>query len=96
MSAKLNFGLSFAAGLLGGALSQHLFPGLVHAQNQATAQKEVRAKSFVLVNDKDQTIGVFGPDKSGTSSLTLLDPQGHVLWSVNGKAAPRLLTGLPK
>jgi hypothetical protein len=66
---KRNVVLSFAAGLLGGAISHYLSPQLVHAQSQAP--KELRAESFVLVNEKGIVLGTLSDD-GGRPSLKLL------------------------
>ena len=61
---KLNLALSIAAGLLGGVLSHYVWTQPVQAQARKPAPKEIRAQSFVLVNDKDQVEGVFSVDLS--------------------------------
>jgi hypothetical protein len=88
MNRKLNLGLSLAAGLLGGFLSHFISPGLVHAQTQAAAPKEIRAQSFVIVTDQGRPAGLFGFDKDGNASIVLLDKMGKVVWSASGK--PRI------
>ena len=52
---KRSIVLSFAAGLLGGAISHYLSPQLVHAQSRAP--KEIRAENFVLVNAQGNVLG---------------------------------------
>jgi hypothetical protein len=91
MSLKVNVGLSLAAGLLGGLLSQYLGPQLVHAQNKSVPP-EVRAQSFVLVNDAGVTAGTFGFDENGNATVVLKDKAGKVIWSSNGRASARPLT----
>jgi len=83
---KLSLGLSIAAGLFGGVLSHYVWTQPVHAQSQAAAPKEVRAQSFVLVNDKGEVQGVFTFDepKGGRPSVKLLDGKGHEIWSAGG------------
>ena len=79
---KRNIVLSFAAGLLGGALSHYLSPQLVHAQSQAP--KEIRAENFVLVNAKGTVLGTLS-DEGGRPSLKLFDARGQEIWSAGGK-----------
>ena len=74
--------LSFAAGLLGGAISHYLSPQLVHAQSQAPI--EFRAERFVLVNEKGNMIGTLC-NESGRPSLKLFDDRGREIWSAGGR-----------
>ena len=83
---KRNVALSFAAGLLGGAISHYLSPQLVHAQSQAP--KELRAESFVLVNEKGTILGTLS-DEGGRPSLKLFDDRGREIWSAGGKIGVR-------
>lgn len=92
MTRKLNFGLSLAAGLLGGILSRYIAPPSAQAQSQAGPTKGVTAQKFVLVNAKGTPLGVFGVDISGNASISLFDESGKVIWSENGKANPRALS----
>jgi hypothetical protein len=85
MNRKLNLGLSLAAGLLGGLLSHWVSPELVHAQAKVPPAKEVRAQSFVLVDDQDVAVGVFGFDKDENASIKLMDKMGKVAWSASSK-----------
>ena len=78
--------LSFAAGLLGGAISHYLSPQFVRAQSQAP--KEIRAESFVLVNDKGTILGTLS-DEGGRPSLKLFDDRGREIWSAGGKIVVR-------
>ena len=85
MNRKLNLGLALAAGLLGGWLSQYvsLRPApwripTVHAQAPNAATREVRAQTFVVVNEQGATVGIFGAEKDGTASIRLYDQQGNV------------------
>jgi hypothetical protein len=78
--------LSFAAGLLGGAISHYFSPQLVHAQAQAP--KELRAESFVLVNVKGAILGTLS-DEGGRPSLRLFDARGQEIWSAGGRIGVR-------
>ena len=84
MNRKLNVGLSFAAGLLGGILS-HYISLPVHAQSNVAPQKIV-AQSFILVDNQGVPAGVFGFGKDGGASIKLFDKTGKVIWLENGKA----------
>ena len=83
---KLNLALSIAAGLLGGVLSHYVWTQPVQAQARIPAPKEIRAQSFVLVNDKDQVEGVFSVDQSklGRPIVKLTDSKGREIWSAGG------------
>ena len=83
---KQNLVLSFAAGLLGGAISHYLSPQLVHAQSQAP--KEIRAESFVLVNANGTMLGTLS-DEGGRPSLRLFDARGQEIWSAGGRIGLR-------
>jgi hypothetical protein len=72
--------LSIAAGLLGGALSSHLWPLTAHAQSQA--QEEIRARCFTVDSHDGVTLGSFSYDNSGRSQIVLRDRFGHDLWRV--------------
>lgn len=91
MTRKINFGLSLAAGLLGGILSHYIAPQSAWSQSQTVPPKEVNAQRFVLMNDKGAPFGVFGFDKNGNAGITLFDQSGKVIWSENGKPNPRAL-----
>ena len=83
---KRNVVLSFAAGLLGGAISHYVSPQLVHAQSQAL--KEFRAESFVLVNEKGTILGTLC-NEGGRPSLKLFDERGREIWSAGGRTSVR-------
>ena len=90
MNRKMHLGLSLAAGLLGGVLSHYVSPEMVHAA-QVAPPKEIRARSFVLVNEDGSPAGLFGFDRDGRPNVVLLDSAGKVVWSANGKANPKPL-----
>ncbi len=77
---KRNLVLSIAAGLLGGALSSHLWPLAAHAQSQAL--DEIRAQSFTLVSQDGVAVGSFSFDNSGRPQIVLRDRSGHDVWRV--------------
>lgn len=83
---KLNLGLSIAAGLLGGVLSHYVWIQPVQAQNQAPAPKEVRAESFVVVNDKGDVQGVltFGEPTNGRTNVKIYDAKGREIFTAGG------------
>jgi hypothetical protein len=83
---KLNLGQSIAAGLLGGVFSHYVWTQPVQAQNQTPAPKEVRAESFVVVNDKGEVQGVltFGEPKNGRTSVKFYDSKGREIFTAGG------------
>jgi len=83
---RLNLGLSIAAGLLGGIFSHYVWTQPVQAQNQAPAPKELRAQSFVVVNDKGEIQGVltFGESKGDRTSIKLYDGKGREILTAGG------------
>jgi len=83
---KVNLGLSIAAGLLGGVCSHYIWTQPVQAQNQTSVPKEVRAESFVVVNDKGEVQGVltFGEPKKGRTSVKLYDSKGREIFTAGG------------
>lgn len=76
----LNLALALAAGLTGGALSHFLTPPAVQAETPA-APTELRARSFLLVNEKGAIRGTFSLDASGHPALRLFDANGREVWS---------------
>jgi hypothetical protein len=85
---KLKLRLSIVAGLFGGLLSHYVWPQPVQAQIQLQipAPKEVRAQSFVLVDDKGKVQGVFtfNEPTNGRPSVELFDGNGREIWSAGG------------
>jgi len=85
---KLNLAVLVAAGFLGGMFSHFVWaPTLSHAQSPEAAPKEVRAQSFVLVDDEGKVEGIFSfdePQGAYPSSVKLLDSKGHEVWKVGG------------
>jgi hypothetical protein len=86
-----NIVLSFAAGLLGGAISHYLSPQLVHAQSSGPS--EFRAERFVVVNDKGAVLGTLS-NEGGRPCLKLFDGHGREIWSAgNQTSVPDALSG---
>jgi hypothetical protein len=54
-----NIVIALVAGLLGGMATRYISPSTAFAQSQTPATKDVRAQSFVLVDQSDQTVGTF-------------------------------------
>jgi len=81
---KANVALALAAGILGGMLSHFLTPATVRAETPTPAPSEVRARSFLLVNERGGVIGTFTADTSGRPVIRLLDVSGREIWSAEG------------
>ena len=80
MNRKTNLILALAAGLLGGLLSRYMNPIPAYAQTQS-APKEIRAQSFVLINEQGTPLGLLGFDPNGVPIIKLLDERGRTIWS---------------
>ena len=59
MKKTLTLVLGLGAGLLGGMLTRYIAPPAAHAQDQAAVSKEIRAQSFVLVDQFNRTAATF-------------------------------------
>ncbi len=59
MNRKTNLILALAAGLVGGLLSRYINPMPAFAQTQLVP-KEIRAQSFVLVDEQGTAFGLMG------------------------------------
>jgi len=79
--SKATVTLAFAAGLLGGVASHYLSPQPVHAESYP---REVRAQSFILVNEQGMVLGTFS-EEAGRPALKLFDRKRREIWSVGGK-----------
>jgi hypothetical protein len=77
---KLNLALALAAGFAGGALSHYLVPPAIQAETPV-APTELRARSFLLVNEKGAVRGTFALDSNGRPALRLFDVNGREVWS---------------
>jgi hypothetical protein len=80
MNRTLTLSFALAAGLFGGLLSRYITP--VPALAQSGAPKEIKAQSFVLVDDKNNLVGTFKPsaDRTGAPTVVLLDQNGKEIW----------------
>jgi hypothetical protein len=83
---KLNLALALASGLVGGLVSHYLIPQTVEAQSPAPPAKEIRAQSFVLVNESGSVLGKFTVDGGGKPAIRLFDARGREVWSAEGPA----------
>lgn len=88
----LNLALYFAVGLLGGVVSHYIWSQPVHAQSSVPAPTEVRARSFVLVDEMGTVQGkfTFGRLVGGKSIIMILDRDGKEMWEVGGVTGPIL------
>jgi hypothetical protein len=81
MNRPLILCLAMGAGLLGGLLSRCLTPGVALAQ--AGAPNEIRAHSFVLVDQSNNVAGIFKPEEQGPGrrqTIVLVDRNGKEVW----------------
>ncbi len=80
---------AFAAGFLGGAAAHYVSPRPVLAESSPV---EIRARKFVLVNDRGAVIGTFAEEANGPA-LKLYDKEGREIWvagyPAGGKATGR-------
>jgi len=81
---KLNLALALVSGLVGGVASRYLTPPSVEAQSPAPPAAEVRARSFLLVNDKGAVVGKFSAEPAGRPAIRLFDATGREIWSAEG------------
>lgn len=83
MNSRLMITVAIAAGLAGGLLSRFVVPTSAQAQTQAQtgAPNEIRAQSFVLVDQKGTAYGLLGFGPQGQPIIKLLDARGQTLWS---------------
>ena len=86
---RKNIILSIGAGLLGGVISHSISPQPVHAQTPTARTKEVRAETFVLVNEDGLVLGKLSHD-GGRAMFQLFDRQGREIWSVGGRIGMRV------
>lgn len=81
---KRNIVLPLAAGLLGGILSHYaLVTPPVQAQSQAVPPREIRAQSFVLMNERGEIGGTFAFDDQGRPVIQLFQ-RGREIWRAGG------------
>ena len=85
---------AFAAGLLGGIATHYVWPRPVLADSSAV---EIRARKFVLVNERGAVIGTLAEEANGPA-LKLFDTNGREIWvagnSSAGKAPNRSFASL--
>jgi hypothetical protein len=81
---KMNLALALASGLVGGVISHYLAPQTVHAESTASPVSEVRARSFLLVNDKGVVVGRLAAESDGKPAIRLFDSSGREIWSAEG------------
>jgi hypothetical protein len=93
MYRNLNLSLALAAGLFGSILSRYITPTAVHAQTPTPkltpAPKEIRAQSFIVVDEKGGIAGTFKasvPKPGEAPTVVLLDPLGMEVWRGGGAA----------
>jgi hypothetical protein len=93
MYRNLNLVLAFAAALSGGLLSRYIMPTPVLAQTpspkQTPVSKEVRAQSFIVMDDKNNIVGTFRaslPKAGEAPTVVLLDSLGTEVWRGGGAA----------
>jgi hypothetical protein len=93
MNRGLIFFLALGAGFLGGALSHYITPTPAFAQS--TIPKEIAARSFVLMNEKNEIVGVFKPSATRSdNTVVLLDQNGKEIWRAS--VAPKNTTWLDR
>jgi hypothetical protein len=80
MSTKTTIAVAVIAGFVGGIVSQRIAPIAVHAQAPTPVQKEIRAESFVIVDENRIPRGAFGIDGKGEPHLEATDAKGHLYW----------------
>jgi len=90
---RLNLALAVAAGFAGGILSHSLATSTVLAQSPAAPAAEVRARSFLLVNDKGRVVGKFSAEPDGKPAIRMFDVEGHEVWSAEGRPIRASATG---
>ena len=82
MNNKFQLVLAITAGFLGGALSHYISP-------LARTPKELRAQSFVLVNDEGNPVSTFafeGSKAEGTSGVKVIDQNGREILNVGSRS----------
>ena len=89
---RLNLALALAAGFAGGVCSHFLAPPALQAEVPAPPPAELRARSFLLVNEKGAVRGTFSMDGNGRPALRLFDVNGREVWSAEMPAL-RAATG---
>ena len=88
MNSKLTLAVAITAGLAGGLLSRFIAPAPALAQSQPSIPKEIRAQSFVLVNQQGTAFGLLGFNPKGQPVIKLLDEQGKTVWTTEPGIRP--------
>src|SRR5262249_14538930 len=91
--------LAIAVGLVAGLITRYGCVRSVHAEPQAQPAKELRAQSFVFVNERGDVRAVFALDESNPARpvVRLFDSNGRELWSAGGNPARPLSSSvIPK
>jgi hypothetical protein len=94
MNQKLNLTLAFAAGSVGALLTHYVVPAPAFAQAQPAVVPEIRAKSFILIDDQDRTLAklTYVPNVAQPfpgrprGRVVLQDPTGREIWSAGGNS----------
>jgi len=100
MKKTMYIAVALVSGLVGGLLTRYIAPSAAYAQDQKSAVREIRARSFVFVGGADQTLATLSiemQNKLGTNltpRIVLRDPNGREMWSAPG-AGPKLLVDSP-
>jgi hypothetical protein len=92
MNQRWTLILALAAGFLGSALFHGLTSVSVHAQGPDAVPKEIRAQSFVLVDDSNKALGRLAirypaspsSERYGFGYLQLFDSSGNELFTAGG------------
>jgi hypothetical protein len=76
---------------LGGVLSRYVTPSTAFAQS--TIPKEIAARSFTLMDERNGIVGVFKPSEAPSdNTVVLLDQNGKEIWRAS--VAPKNTTWL--
>ena len=95
MNQKWTLILALAAGFAGSALFQGLSLVSVHAQVPSALPKEIRAQSFVLVDDSNTALGRFAirypasvsRERYKSGYIQLFDSSGNEIFAAGGMTA---------
>jgi hypothetical protein len=89
MNRGLIVSLALGAGFLGGVLSRYITPTPAFAQS--TIPKEIAARSFALMDERNEIVGVFKPSEARSdNTVVLLDQSGKEIWRAS--VAPKNTT----
>ncbi|MEO8127374.1 MAG: hypothetical protein ABI822_09800 [Bryobacteraceae bacterium] len=86
---------AIAAGIVGGMITRYIGPPSAFAQTPAPVTNEIRAQSFALVDDMNQTVGTFKVVDGGMANrdevrIVLRDSTGKEIWSAGGSQYRKL------